>query len=169
MVVEIDYDKCVFIVHSTLPKITRGYSKLPIEYSNSLFCINGTLEIRGKKYNNRFLFDNGYQRTIMLDSALMARQNTPTDLKVIKKTVMQNGQGKAFPVVTVNIEKLQMARNSLLNIPAQKLTTSNPAGFPVHILGNEVLKRFNTILDFQKNKVYLQPNKLWNLPYTDAS
>jgi hypothetical protein len=82
---------------------------------------------------------------------------------------MQYGQGKAFPVVTVNIEKLQMARNSLLNIPAQKLTTSNPAGFPVHILGNEVLKRFNTILDFQKNKVYLQPNKLWNLPYTDAS
>jgi hypothetical protein len=134
-----------------------------------LFCIEGTLEVQGKKYQNRFLFDNGYQRTIMLDTTLLARQNFPGDLKAIKKTIMQNGQGKEFPVVTVNNEKLILGNSSLLNIPAQKLATANPAGFPVHILGNEVLKRFNTILDFQKNHIYLKPNKLMYLPYTDAS
>lgn len=168
-IVEIDYDNSLFIVHSKMPKTSRGHSKLPIIYSHSLFCIEGTLEVQGKKYQNRFLFDNGYQRTIMLDTTLLARQNFPGDLKVIKKTIMQNGQGKEFPVVTVNNEKLILGNSSLLNIPAQKLATANPAGFPVHILGNEVLKRFNTILDFQKNHIYLKPNKLMYLPYTDAS
>jgi hypothetical protein len=168
-VVEIDYDHSRFIVHSRLPKLAKGYSKLPIEYSNGLFCIPGMLENKGKKYPNRFLFDNGYQRTIMLDSTLMAQQQFPQDLKVIKKAVMQNGQGKEFPVLTINNELLKLGNTSLLNIPAQKLNSSNPARFTVHILGNEVLKRFNTILDFYHNTVYLKPNTLQYLPYTDAS
>lgn len=168
-VVEIDYDKRLFIVHTSLPKIAGGYSKLPIEYTQGLFCIRGALVFRGKKYKNRFLFDSGYQRTIMLDTTLLARQNVPADLPVLKKTIMKNGQGKEFPVITVNNERLSIGKTTLLNIPAQKLATANPAGFPVHILGNEVLKRFNTILDFHKNYIYLKNNKLMYLPYTDAS
>jgi hypothetical protein len=56
----------------------------------------------------------------------------------------------------------------LNDVPVQLLATSNPAQFKTHILGNEVLKRFNTILDFQENKVYLKPNLLWNDPYTEG-
>ena len=52
---------------------------------------------------------------------------------------------------------------------AQKLSGNNPARFKTHILGNDVLKRFNTILDFQHNYIYLRPNRLVNLPYADAS
>lgn len=167
-VVEIDYDRSLFIVHSTRPKIAKGYTKLPMEYANSLFCIQGALEIQGKKYPNRFLFDNGYQRTIMLDTSLLTHQHVPEHLKVIKKTIMKNGQGKEFPVVTVNTDGLILGQAALADIPAQKLTTFNPAGFAVHILGNEVLKRFNTILDFQRNCVYLKPNTLRNLPYVEA-
>lgn len=168
-IVEIDYDNNLFIIHSALPKIPGGYSKSPIEYTYSLFCIQGSLIINGKNYRNRFLFDNGYQRTIMLDSTLLNDQKALSGLKVIKKTIMRNGQGKEIPVITVNNERFKIGNTTLFDIPAQKMTTSNPAQFPVHILGNEVLKRFNTILDFQKNNIYLKPNKLLYLPYTDAS
>ena len=168
-VVEIDYDQSVFIVHSSLSKAPKGYSKLPIEYTQGLFCIPGALSFKGKKYPNRFLFDNGYQRTILLDTTLLARQNVPEDLPVLKKTILQNGQGKEFPVITVNSESLELGRSALRNVPAQKLATVNPARFPIHILGNEVLKRYNTVLDFQRNVVYLKPNSLTHLPYADAS
>ena len=56
----------------------------------------------------------------------------------------------------------------LFNIPMQLMTTANPARFKTHILGNEVIKRFNTILDFQNNYVYLKSNNLFDLPYKDA-
>ena len=81
---------------------------------------------------------------------------------------MKNGQGKEIPVITVNNEKLNLGMETLLDIPVQLLATGNPARFKTHILGNEVLKRFNTILDFQHNVVYLKANTLFNLPYHDA-
>jgi hypothetical protein len=168
-IVEINYDKKLFIVNSKLAKPTKKYSKFKIEYTNTLFCINGSIKAKGKKYNNRFLFDTGYQRTIMLDSTILQEQKFPKDLKIIKKVIMKNGQGKEIPVVTVNNEQFNLANQVLKNIPAQLLTTNNPARFKTHILGNEVLKRFNTILDLQKNVVYLKPNTLFFLPYAEAA
>ena len=167
-IVEIDYDKSIFVVHSRLSKPGKQYSRFEMEYSHTLFCIQAELQVKDKKYRNRFLFDNGYQRTIMLDTVLMQEQHYPKDLEVIKKTIMRNGQGKEIPVFTVNNERLNLGKEILLNIPAQLLATANPARFKTHILGNEVLKRFNTILDFQKNYVYLKPNTLINQPYQDA-
>jgi hypothetical protein len=167
-IVEIDYDKNIFIVHSRLSKIDKTYLRFEIEYTHTLFCIQAELQVKDIKYPNRFLFDNGYQRTIMLDTVLMKEQHYPEDLEIIKKVIMRNGQGKEIPVITVNNERLNLGRQSLFNIPVQLLTTGNPARFTTHILGNEVLKRFNTILDFQHNYVYLKPNGLIDQPYQEA-
>ncbi len=166
-VVEIDYDKCLFIVHTQLPKMGKGYSRLKMDYRYNLFCINAALQIKNKKYKNLFLFDSGYQRTIMLDTVLTKEQQFPDDLKVIKKVIMKNGQGRAIPVITVNNERFNIGNESLFNIPVQLMATANPARFKTHILGNEVLKRFNTVLDFQNNMVYLKLNTLKDLPYVE--
>lgn len=167
-IVELDYDKSIFIVHNRLNKPDKSYSKLPVNYSHTIFYILGELQIKGRKYKNRFLFDTVYQRTAMLDTMLMKEQNYPRDLKVIKKLIMHNGQGKEFPVITVNNERLNLGKFQLYNIPVQLMATGNPARFKVHILGNEVLKRFNTIFDFLNNVVYLKPNGLMGVPYKDA-
>ena len=167
-IVEIDYDRSRFIVHSRLPRRRRDYAQFKMEYSHTLFCIQGELQIKDRKYRNRFLFDSGYQRTVMLDEDLVREQHYPKDsLEVIRKVVMQNGQGKEIPVLTVNNERLNLGKYALTNIPVQLLSSNNPAGFKTHILGNEVLKRFNTVLDFQKNMVYLKPNGLLDLPYSE--
>ncbi len=167
-IVEIDYDRRLFIVHTRLPETGRDYARLDMEYTHTLFCIPGELQVKNRKYKNRFLFDNGYQRTVMLDTVLMNEQQYPRDLEIIRKVVMRNGQGAEIPVLTVNNERLNLGQLSLFDIPAQLLTRENPAGFKTHILGNEVLKRFNTLLDFQGNAVYLKPNSLYDRPYTDA-
>lgn len=168
-IVEIDYDKKYFIIHSKLPKPSKDYIQLNMEFINTLFCIDGTLQIKNKNYNSRFLFDNGYQRTVMLDKQWMEEQHYPKEeLTILKKVIMTNGQGKEIPVLTVRNEKLIFETLSLTNVPVQLLSSNNPARFKTHILGNEILKRFNTILDFQKNKVYMKPNSLWNEPYNEG-
>jgi hypothetical protein len=70
-VVEINFDNNLFIVHSKPPTIDKEYARFDIEYTHTLFCIQAELEVKGIKYKNRFLFDNGYQRTVMLDTVLM--------------------------------------------------------------------------------------------------
>ena len=168
-IVEINYDKNIFVVHSSLAKKPKGYSKLNIEYTHTLFCINGKLIVKGKKYKNRFLFDTGYQRALLLDSILMEEQNFPKDLTVIKTNTLRNGAGQVFYTKIVNADELSFGSFALSDVPTQLLNTANPARFKTHILGNEFLKRFNTFLDFQNNCVYLKPNELVGLPYIDAS
>ena len=167
-IVEIDYDKSIFIVHTKLPGISKAYSKFEMEYTRGYLCIEGSLQVKNVPYKSRFLFDNGYQRTIMLDTLLMQQQHYPKDMKVIKEVIMKNEHDKEVPVITVNNERLNLGKHSLFNIPVQLMTAANPARFSVHILGNEILKRFNTILDFENNCIYLLPNSLHDLPYKDA-
>lgn len=168
-IVEIDYDKKLFIIHSKLPKRDKSYTKLDMEFTHTLFCIQASMQIKDKAYKGRFLFDNGYQRTVMLDQQLIKEQQYPKEnLPVLKRTILKNGQGEEIPVLTVKNEKMFLGNVCLNDVPVQMLATSNPAQFKTHILGNEVLKRFNTLLDFQENKVYLKPNLLWNDPYTEG-
>jgi hypothetical protein len=168
-ILEINYDENILVVHSELPEISSEYKELQTAYVKTLFCIEGKIVINKREYKNRFLFDTGYQKALLLDSVLMAEQDFPRELPVIKINKLRNGAGKVFVTKVVNCEELRFDELSLENIPTQLLNTANPAGFKTHILGNEFLKRFNTYFDFQRNYIYLKPNSLIDLPYSDAS
>jgi len=89
-------------------------------------------------------------------------------LEILKSTSLVNGNGDVFNTLIVNTNEIQLKNLKLTDVPAQLLDTDNPSGLKVHILGNELLKRFNTIYDFQKNRVYIKPNSLKDLEYIDG-
>jgi hypothetical protein len=60
---------------------------------------------------------------------------------------------------------LRLNNFELTNIPTLVLGGKNPVGFEINTLGNDVLKRFNIILDFQNDYLYLKPNKLTGVKY----
>ena len=80
---------------------------------------------------------------------------------------MYNSENQEIPVTTVLVQKLHFGKYILEQIPAQINSYNSPAGFQTHYLGNEVLKRFNAILDFQNNIVYLKPNKYFKEKYAE--
>ncbi|MDA6071098.1 clan AA aspartic protease [Flavobacterium sp. AC] len=172
-VVELNYDKDLMVVHSKLPKNIEGnkkFSKLKMEFYKE-YCFLVSSEIKQGKASEKdlFLFDTGYQRTAMLDNDLLAEKKFPVqNMKIIKKVIMRGGQGNEIPVITSNLEMLTIGKFKLKNVPVQQTTTSKPVkGKNIHILGNEVLKRFNIFLDFQNKVVYLRPNHLFKDTYID--
>jgi len=171
-IVELNYDRNLMIVHSKLPTSVihnRGFSKFKINYINDKPFIESKIVQNGVVNKNWFLFDLGYQRTVMLDRDLLKKNDFPVDkMEVIKKVMLHGTQNNEVPVVTANLEKLQIGPFSLPNVPAQLLGENKPMrGINIHILGNEILKRFNTFLDFQNDVVYLMPNQSFNLDYAD--
>ncbi|UQB69197.1 aspartyl protease family protein [Epilithonimonas zeae] len=167
-IVEIDYDTNLMTVHTKSPKIPKDYEKFEMEIMKEHFCINVDIEVDNKRYKSRFLFDTGYQKSVMLDNKLMNKTGVPVDkLPLIKKSVMYNSQNQEIPVSVVSADKLIFGKYILENIPAQINSNSQPAGYATNFLGGEVLKRFNIILDFQNNLVYLKPNHLFKEPYGD--
>lgn len=148
----------------------KAFSKLNMEfYKKYFFLISGELKQGNISEKNLFLFDTGYQRTAMLDNDLLREKNFPVQkMKTIKKAIMKGSQGNEIPVITSNLKLLTIGKFTLKNVPVQQTTTNKPIkGKNIHILGNEVLKRFNVFLDFQNNVVYLKPNRLFKEEYID--
>lgn len=169
-VVEIDYDQNRIIVHTQSPKIDKDYEQFPIEYMKEHFCIYLPVEVAHKRYTGRFLFDLGYQRTVMLDHDMMQQKGLAIkELPVIKESVVHNSRNEAIPLVTVGMERLLFGKYVLEQVPAQVNSATQPAGYATNFLGGEVLKRFNIILDFQKHVVYMKPNHLFKVPYAESS
>ena len=170
-IVEINYDKNILVIHSALPENvakSKKFSKLKIEYFKDLFLVSCEIKQSGVENNDLFLFDTGFQRTAMLDSDLLAQKKFPTEkMAIIKKVIMKGAQGNEIPVITTNLSSLKIGKYKLKNVPVQITTSNKPLKDKnIHILGNEVLKRFNTFIDFQHNFVYLKPNTLYTVHYT---
>jgi len=168
-IVELDYEKSLMIIHSSFDNISEGYAKLEIEYINTLFCVQGKLNVNDLSFTNRYLFDTGFQRTIVLDKELVAEDKFPQDLPVLKESKLRNSEGTEFINKVVDVDQVCFENICAEKVPVQLLSTPNPARFKTHILGNELLKRYHTIMDFQNGFVYLKPNELMDLPYSDHS
>lgn len=173
-VVELNYDKSIMVVHPQLPLSVLkedAFSKLMITFFQGIFLVESQIFQDIVENSDFFLFDTGYQRTAMLDNDLLKIGKFPTqNMKVIKKVIMRGAQGNEVPVITSSLQKLKIGKYEFKDVPVQLVTTNKPMhGQNIHILGNEVLKRFNMFLDFQNNFVYLKPNHLFNAEYIEKS
>jgi len=171
-VVELNYDNQTMIIHSEIPKqitVNSKFATLKMEFWKDLFLVSSEIKENGIANKELFLFDTGFDRTVMLDNDLLREGNFPTNkMKIIKKVIMKGAQGNEIPIVTSNLKIFKIGKYKLKNIPVQITTAQKPLRDKnVHILGNEILKRFNIFLDFQRNVVYLKPNHLFNDKYID--
>lgn len=173
-VVELNYDRQIMVIHSRMPEgisRNRAFTTLRMHYIENIFIVDGCrITHRKSRQQGFFLFDSGYERTAMLDRDLLDADHFPVaQMKVIKKVMMRGAKGNEVPVITASLDRLSLGSYSLQQVPVQVQNANKPMqGLNLHILGNEVLKRFNTFLDFQQNKVYLQPNKHFSDNYIEA-
>jgi hypothetical protein len=168
-IVEIDYDKNLLIIHSDLPKKLKGYTKSKIKFIHSFVCIKSALEVDGKQYVGDFLFDTGSDQAMILDSSWVTRNNFPKDLKLIKMSSFRDPRGNKYENKIVQTPQLSINSFTLINVPATLMGSKRPLDFEMNYFGNGVLKRFNTILDFKNDCIYLKPNKLINSSYRENS
>ncbi len=172
MVVELDYDHHRMIVHSQMPEWIlrdKGYQRSDLIFIKNKPFIESEISQGGVKSKSLFFFDTGYQRALMLDNDALTATRFPTEkMQVIKKMIMHGTKGNELPVITADLEHLKIGKYDMPHVPAQVMTQGKPMpGVNVHYLGSDVLKRFNTVIDLQKNVIYLKINQLYQVPYAD--
>jgi hypothetical protein len=168
--VELNYDQSVMIIHSgKFAKISKGYIKSDLAFKHSFLVIKGTLKKGDHSYPGDFLMDTGSEQAIILDSAWAASVDFAANLKLLRSVILHNPKGTSFETRLVVAPSFTVDGFQLTDIPSLVLGAPNPAGFPINDLGNDVLKRFNMVLDFKNDKVYLKRNHLMNLKYREHS
>lgn len=170
-VVELDYDRNIMVVHSALPKNLKGYKKSKLTFIRSYPAVQGSFEIDHKVYAGNFAMDTGSEVALILDSGWVGKQQMPVaKLKLIKSTQLRDPRNNVFETKIVLTPSYTINQFPLANVPALVLSNKiNPAGFELNFLGNDLLKRFNMIMDLKNDCLYLKPNHLVDVKYKQRS
>ncbi|HLK28245.1 MAG TPA: hypothetical protein VKT28_06670 [Puia sp.] len=163
-VIEIDFDKSIIVIHPTLPDKTKKYEKLKLLFEHNFMLLEATCQINDSSFTNKFLIHSGYAGDILFDDKFADEKKLSEKLKIVGEKELKDSYG--------NVLKTKKAILPILKIGNEKFADM-PVGFfqgaigrqKVSVMGGDVLKRFNIIIDAQREYVYLKPNKLKKAEY----
>lgn len=161
-ILEINYDKNILVAHSHLPKSLNGYAKLPLTYANGSYFLEANMKIAGKTYKEPVLLHTGYSGALILEDAFLSKNNLWTKFDTLGVQVLLDSYGHELKNVQTKIPFLKVGKT----VFAQQdilLRAKGASNMPISVLGNGLLKRFNILIDYQSNYIYLKENKLRSL------
>ena len=107
------------------------------------------------------MFDNGYDNCLLVDRQFAKASNLYGTMKVIgHRSNSTNGETE-----TVLVPKLFIGGYELRDVPIDLQNPNDKQPYDRVLVGNDVLKRFNVIIDYQENFIYLKANKLIDEKY----
>ena len=163
-IVEIDYNKRLIIAHAAPFEVDPLYTKLDMELRNQLPFVKISLLIGNTSITEWFCYDSGNSGTINLDDDFSRKYNLYTDLKKLGESEA-NGLGPNTIKNQVTIlPEFRIGNHKFNEVPAFLELPSGDDNISFCILGNEVLQKFNTIIDYQNSYLYLKPNALFSSP-----
>lgn len=157
-ILEINYDTKEFILYNSLPEKIKTFSHQPVYYIQNRPFFEAAFEHNGKTFTHWFLFDTGREGTMLVGEDFTQKNNNWEalhELVVIK--------GRKIIRLTAQIGGI-----TFTDIVTNATDPNQPTGRP-SLFGNQVLNHFNVILDNTLGELYLKPNSLMPLPYSDYS
>lgn len=163
-VIEIDFDKSVIRLHSTLPKKVKKYDKIKLKYQDDFMFIEADCFMDGSGFGNTFLIHSGYAGAILFDDKFANDNKLSDKLQIVGEKTLKDSFGNVLKTKQATLPLLKIQNNSLRDVPVgffegaigrQKLS----------IIGGDILKRFNLVIDAKREYIYLKTNKLAGLEY----
>ena len=158
------YDPSVF-----KPFDHRNFEELPIEIIRSKPYIKTVAQIQSDtSVSLKLLIDTGAGLSLLLHTYSTPGLSLPQH--VIKGNI-GTGLGGEIQGYVGRIRSLNLGKTSIINPVSNfqelyELSDSTYVNGRNGLLGSEILSRFNFIIDFAKEKLYLQPNRYFKQKFT---
>lgn len=164
-IIELDYEKGLMIIHNAPFKMDKGYTRLAMQLNGGeVPSVTCTLINRGKKYTAAFLFDMGATGCLFLNQGFLVKNSFYGTMKTIGEAKSTGAGSGAIKTSLAILPEFILGRHTFKDVPVNlESPAENDPG--TGVLGMDILKRFNTILDYTNNVIYLRPNALANSPY----
>ncbi|MDQ0639856.1 hypothetical protein QF042_003421 [Pedobacter sp. W3I1] len=165
--IEIDFDKQVIIIHEALPKKIKEYQKLKLTTQDEMIFIEATSLIGAKTYPNNFLIHSGYSGAILFDDQFASQTKIDSSLKIIGEKSLKDSYGNVLKTKKAILPCFSIAKILLKNVPVAFFQGAIGRQ-KMSIIGGDLLKRFNFIINAERNFIYLKPNRLKNTSYLNT-
>jgi hypothetical protein len=165
-IIKLDYDSLLI----------SFYSRGPFKYPKGGYLLKPvitTLPIQSarikdnKTISSRFLFDMGAGLCMMLSNDFIKDSSVLAHKRKIYKKVAEGLGGKVEMSTTV-IKEVKVGPYKFKNVPIYMFDDIyNVTSYPYlgGILGNDLLRRFNVILNYERRDIYLLPNSHYREPF----
>lgn len=164
-VVEIDFEKKIIVLYSELPSKVRKYDKLRLTVQDELMFIEAGCEVGDSTLKNKFLIHSGYAGAVLLDDNFVAQHKMDERLKTIDEKELKDSFGHILKTKKAILPALTIGNEKLSDVPAGYFPGSMGRQ-KMSMLGGDILKRFNIVIDAQKGYVYLKGNHLKKEKYS---
>jgi len=169
-IVEVTYTKGYLKVHDSIDSVdVTGYSLIPMINSDFHFFIPATLKINDSvTITGNFLLDTATPESSL--TSYIAYKNDLSE-KVDKKVLyytMYGGIGGESSGYDFSAVSLMIGGLTLPDVIfSYSLDTAGSLASEdyIGILGNNILDRFDLIIDFRLNNLYLRPNERYDKPF----
>ena len=165
--IEIDFETNTLIIHNKLPQKAVRYQKMPIQNEDGLMFVEAASVIEGIEINNRYLIHSGYVGAILLDDVFVETNKIADKIEITAEQALKDSAGNILKTKKGVLPRFIIGKNVLHNLPVgffegalgrQKMS----------IVGGDVLKRFNIIIDSNRENMYLKANGLSLLSYNNG-
>lgn len=166
-VVTIDYTAKQMVIFDALPEMDAGYEKLDLLWRGAGTFVEITLPLEGREYQTLALFDTGSKWSLsMCMSDPFVRRNFD-QLSGFGTRYGRMASGARVKNKVVTLEELRLGEIAMKGVQADLEYASREGGLAFNILGNDFLRRFDAVIDYQKSEIYLKPNGLREEPYNE--
>lgn len=163
-IVEIDYDNNLLIIHNELPELLSEYSALETKMINGIPYVKCELSIGEKRVQDWFGFDTGGNGELLVSQKFASDNQLNGIMTQIRTSIATGSSGNSLKLKVVQLPKFKIGDYELYQVPLG-IYDKDPEGVDdFKIIANNILKRFNSIIDFQNNRIYIKPNKLLYSP-----
>jgi len=166
-VIEVDFDKSIITLHSSLPGKIKRYEKLNLSFNDDMMFLEASCIIGKDIYRNKFLIHSGYSGAVLLDDNFIVENRIEQKLKIIDEKELKDSFGNIIKTKKTILPAFVIGNHKLAEVPAGFF--SGAIGRQkMSIIGGDILKRFNIIIDAQRQFIYLKSNKLEQTNYTNT-
>ncbi len=168
-VVWLDYDS----------SIISFYSKGSVKYPKGGYLLKPYINFQpfqhaslkdNRKIQSNFIIDIGANICMMLSSAF-DRDSTPIKPNRKRFTKEAEGVGGKIVIQTTVLRELRIGPYKFLDVPVCVFDDAeNVTAYPYSagIIGNDLLRRFNIVLNYGNKEIFLKPNNHFNDPFDYA-
>lgn len=165
-VVVIDFEKLVLTLSHALPEDIASYSQHKLIHENGYLFIEGKSMIAGESISNKYLIHSGYAGAILYDDQFVAAHKIADKIKITHEKELKDSFGNILKTQKGTIPLFSIAEIDLADVPVGFFTGALSRQ-KMSILGGDLLKRFQIVIDADRNYIYLKTNKLTASSYAN--
>ena len=157
---EINFDENKLYVYDKAPSKLKKYTKLNSRYSQETLYVKAFPFIDKKPIETEFMIHTGFSGALMISDDFAKEYKLLEKFKIIGESKLSDAAGNVILSKKSILPDFELAYQTLKNVPMSFFDSTIKIQHK-NIMGGDLIKRFNLILNPEKDILYVKKSKYY--------